>query len=53
MTSEQALRWCSDSGVWSEFGARVLEAAEKVDSSFLSLMGVHQVEESNQNIDWR
>ena len=53
MTSEQALRWCSDSGVWSEFGTRVLEAAKKVDSSFLSRIHVSTVEEIIENIDWR
>ena len=33
VSSEQALRRCSDADTWSEFGAQVLEAAEKVDLS--------------------
>lgn len=53
MTSEQALRWCSDTNVWSEFGTRVMEAAEKVDLSFLSSSHITTIEEVNGSIDWR
>ena len=53
VSSEQALKWCSDADAWSEFGARVLEAAEKVDLSYLSNSHISAIEEVNESIDWR
>lgn len=53
MSSEEALRWCCDSPMWSEFGATVLEAVEKVDSTFLSGKYVHNIGNGHCKIDWR
>lgn len=53
MTSEQALRWCSGTTVWSEFESRVMEAAERVDVSFLSTSHIVTIKDvSMGKIDW-
>lgn len=53
MTSENALRWCVDTTVWTEFLERVMEASERVDLSFLTECQIRSIDAISNSIDWR
>ena len=55
MTADDALRWCTSATEWASCKERAMEAAEKVDLSFLLSSECHArcIEQVPELIDWR